>query len=139
MLKNIPAIISPDLLHALSSMGHGEEILFADADFPAGSCRAKIIRMDGLLIEDLLEAVLPFFPLDSFVEHPVITMDCSQWGPEPESYERYRKVIRKTEENFTDFEFLERFAFYEQASKSSVIVVTSEPDGNVILKKGPVM
>lgn len=139
MLRNIPAIISPDLMHALMSMGHGEEILFADADFPAGSCGAKIIRMDGALIEDLLEAVLPFFPLDSFVEHPAITMDCSEWGPEPESYGRYRQVIRKNDDSFTDFEFLKRFDFYVRVAQASMVVITSEPDGSVILKKGPVM
>jgi len=139
MLKNIPAVISPDLIHALMSMGHGEEIVFADADFPAGSYSKKIIRMDGVCIETLLEAVLPFFPLDSFVEHPAITMDCSEWGPEPESYERYRQVIRKNDDSFTDFELLKRFDFYDRAAQASVVVVTSEPDGNVILKKGPVM
>ena len=139
MLKNIPAIISPDLIHALMSMGHGEEIVFADADFPASSYSKKIIRMDGVRIEALLEAVLPFFPLDSFVKHPAITMDCSEWGPEPESYERYRQLIRKNDDSFTDFEFLKRFDFYDRAAQASVVVVTSEPDGNVILKKGPVM
>ena len=139
MLRNIPAIISPELIHALMSMGHGEEIVFADADFPAGSYSKKIIRMDGVRIETLLEAILPFFPLDSFVEHPAITMDCSEWGPEPESYERYRKIIRRNDKLFTDFEFLKRFDFYDRAGQASVVVVTSEPDGNVILKKGPVM
>ena len=139
MLKNIPVVISPDLIHALMSMGHGEEIVFADADFPAGAYSKKIIRMDGVRIETLLEAILPFFPLDSFVEHPAITMDCSEWGPEPESYERYRQVIRKSDGSFTDFEFLKRFDFYDRAAQASVVVVTSEPDGNVILKKGPVM
>jgi L-fucose mutarotase len=139
MLKNIPAVISPDLIHALMSMGHGEEIVFADADFPAGAYSKKIIRLDGVHIEPLLEAVLPFFPLDPFVKLPAITMDCSEWGPEPESYERYRQVIRKNNASFTDFEFLKRFAFYERAAQASAVVVTSEPDGNVILKKGPVM
>ncbi len=139
MLKNIPSIISPDLMYTLMSMGHGEEIVFADADFPAGSYSKKIIRMDGVRIEALLEAVLPFFPLDPFVKDPAVTMDCSEWGPEPESYERYRRVIRKVDVRFNDFEFMKRFDFYERAAQASAVVVTSEPDGNVILKKGPVM
>ena len=139
MLKNIPEIISPDLMHALMSMGHGEEVVFADADFPANSYSKKIIRMDGVRIESLLEAVLPFFPLDPFVKHPVISMDCSEWGPEPESYERYRRVIRKIYGAFMDFQLLKRFDFYDRAAMANYVVVTSEPDGNVILKKGPVM
>jgi len=139
MLKNIPTCISPDLMHALMTMGHGDEIVLSDADFPAADNAKRLIRADGLGVATLLEAVLPFFPLDSFVDKPVITMDCSAWGDEPESYERFRKIIRKYEPKFTDFELVERFALYERASKAYAVVVTSEPDGNVILKKGPVM
>lgn len=139
MLRNIPACISPDLMHALMMMGHGDEIVFADADFPAADNAKRLIRADGLNIATLLDAILPFFPLDCFVEKPAITMDCSPWGNEPESYERFRGIIRKHNEKFKDFEMEERFALYERAKKAYAIVVTSEPDGNVILKKGPVM
>ncbi len=139
MLRNIPSVISPDLMYVLMCMGHGEEILFADADFPAGTYAKKIIRADGIKVGPLLEAVLPFFPLDPFVERPAIVMDCSEWGPEPTSYERYRGIVRKHYEKFAEFEFLPRFEFYKSAANASAVVVTSEPDGNIILKKGPVM
>jgi L-fucose mutarotase len=121
------------------TMGHGDEIVLADADFPAATHSLQLIRADGLDVCTLLEAILPFFPLDSFVEKPVITMDCSEWGDEPESYQRFRDVIRKHDNHFKDFELLKRFDLYERASNAFAVVVTSEADGNIILKKGPVM
>ena len=139
MLRNIPACISPDLLHALMSMGHGDEIVIADADFPAATNSRRLIRADGIDVATLLEAILPLFPLDPFVERPVITMDCSEWGDEPESYNRFRKIIKKHDDNFSDFELEKRFDLYERAAKAFAVVVTSEADGNLILKKGPVM
>ena len=139
MLKNIPACISPDLMHALMSMGHGDEIVLADADFPGASYSKRLIRADGLDVATLLDAILPLFPLDSFVKKPAITMDCSEWGKEPESYERFRKIIKKHDKSFTDFESLKRYDFYKRASNAYAVVITSEADGNVILKKGPVM
>jgi len=139
MLKKIPACISPDLMHAMMSMGHGDELVLADADFPAESNNDFVIRADGLDVGTLLEAILPFFPLDPFVDNPVITMDCSEWGDEPESYNRFRKIIKKHYDKFTDFELEKRFDLYDRASNAFVVVVTSEADGNVILKKGPVM
>jgi L-fucose mutarotase len=139
MLRNIPACISPDLIHALMSMGHGDEIVLADADFPAATHCQRLIRADGVTVETLLDAILPFFPLDTFVETPAATMDCSEWGDEPESYERFRAIIRKHHEAFTDFELVKRFDVYERAARAYAVVVTSEADGNVILKKGPVM
>ena len=139
MLRNIPACISPDLMHALMTMGHGDEIVFADADFPAADNAKRLIRADGLDIATLLEAVLPLFPLDGFVDKPAITMDCSEWGDEPESYKRFRKIIKKHYDKFTDFELEKRFDLYDRSQKAYAVVVTSEADGNVILKKGPVM
>ena len=139
MLKKIPACISPDIMHAMMSMGHGDELVLADADFPAESNNDFVIRADGIDVATLLEAILPFFPLDPFVDKPVITMDCSEWGDEPESYNRFRKVIKKHYEKFSDFELEKRFDLYDRANEAFVVIVTSEADGNVILKKGPVM
>lgn len=139
MLRNIPACISPDLMHALMSMGHGDEIALADADFPAATHSRRLIRADGVDVQTLLDAILPFFPLDGFVDKPAISMDCSPWGDEPESYQRFRTIITNHEPKFTDFELLERFEFYERARSAYAVVATSEADGNVILKKGPIM
>ena len=138
MLKGIPPVISPELMYVLMCMGHGEEIVLADADFPALTHAKKIIRLDGVRTADLLDAILLFFPLDPFVERPVASMDCSPWGPEPESYEVYRRILRRHCTNFTDFELMERFDYYRRAECAAAVVVTSEPDGNVLLKKGPV-
>ena len=105
MLKNIPACISPDLMHALMSMGHGDEIVLADADFPAVTCSKRLIRADGVPLASLLEAILPFFPLDPFVDQPVSTMDPTSWGGrEPESYRRFREMIKRHDDKFQDFE-----------------------------------
>jgi len=121
------------------SMGHGDEIVLANADFPGVSNSKRLIRADGVEVESLLEAILPFFPLDTFVEHPAITMDCSEWGDEPVSYERFRKILRNHDPAFKEFGYEKRFDFYERAAKAFAVVLTSEADGNVILKKGPVM
>ncbi len=139
MLKNIPACISPDLMHTLMSMGHGDEIVLADADFPGESNSKMLLRADGVDVKILLEAILPFFPLDTFVENPVATMDCSEWGEEPESYTEFRKIIRKHHPKFTEFEYEKRFNLYKRAANAFAVVITSEADGNVIIKKGPVM
>ena len=139
MLRNIPSCLSPDLVHAMMSMGHGDEIVLADADFPASTYSRKLIRADGLDVATLLEAILPFFPLDAFVERPVITMDCSDWGDEPESYNRFREIIKNHNDKFTDFELEKRFDLYKRATNAYAVVITSEADGNLILKKGPVM
>jgi L-fucose mutarotase len=126
-------------MHAMMSMGHGDELVLADADFPAVTYSKKLIRADGVDVATLLDAILPFFPLDPFVERPVITMDCSDWGDEPESYNRFRKIIKKHFGNFSDFKLEKRFDLYNRAADAFVVVVTSEADGNLILKKGPVM
>lgn len=139
MLKGIPSCLSPDILHALMSMGHGDEIVIADADFPAATHCQKLIRADGVDVAVLLEAILPMFPLDTFVDSPVATMDCSPWGDEPESYKNFRKIIHKHHSQFEEFELVERFELYERARRAYAVIVTSEADGNVILKKGPVM
>ena len=74
MLKGISPLISPDLLKTLCEMGHGDYIVFADAHFPAYSLGPKVIRADGLRIDDLLRGVMPLFKLDHYVENPVLMM-----------------------------------------------------------------
>ena len=102
MLKNIPACISPDLMHALMSMGHGDEIVLADADFPGPALARRLIRADGVQLTDLLNAVLPFFPLDPFTAKPVLTMDWKPWGPqEPAAYAQFRTILRRHDPKFT--------------------------------------
>ena len=116
MLKNIPDCISPELMSLMMKMGHGDELVLADRDFPAETFSKRVIRADGLKIIQLLSAILPFFPLDSFVEKPVAIM--APIDKEPEVWKEYRKVISKFEKRFTDFEYIERFDFYRRAKES---------------------
>ncbi len=141
-MKNIPSIISPDLLKIIAEMGHADEIVLADANFPAASIAQRIVRLDGQPIPQILEAVLRLFPLDTYVEKPVLLMAVTPGEKvQPTIWEDYRKVIRRSNEPFTDFEYVERFAFYERAKKSYAVVATGESAlyANIILKKGVVV
>lgn len=142
MLKNIPSILSPDLLKILMEMGHGDEIVLADGNFPAASIAQKLIRLDGHNVPEVLEAVLRFFPLDIYVKNPVGLMAVVPGdNVKPVIWEEYRKIILESKEHFTEFEPIERFAFYERAKKAYAVIATSESAlyANIILKKGVVV
>ncbi|XP_062286618.1 fucose mutarotase [Scomber scombrus] len=144
VLLGIPSVLSPELLYALAKMGHGDELVLADANFPASSicaCGPKEIRADGLGIPQLLEAILKLLPLDTYVHSPAAVMDLVDsdkqrclavpvWG----SY----TVLLEQAESHAPLEKVERFAFYERAKKAYAIVATGETAlyGNLILKKG---
>jgi L-fucose mutarotase len=139
MLKNIPPIISPELMKILLEMGHGDEIVLADGNFPAASVAQRLVRCDGHGVPELLEAVLQLFPLDIYVDRPVALMSVVPGDKtKPTIWEQYRALIKASGEPFSDFEFVERFAFYERAKKAYAVVATSEKAlyANVILKKG---
>jgi L-fucose mutarotase len=139
MLKNIPSIISPELMYVLMEMGHGDEIVIADGNFPAANVAQRLIRCDGHGASEILEAVLKFFPLDIYVEQPVALMSVVPGDKtRPTIWEDYRKIIKASGEKFSDFEFVERFAFYERAQEAYAVVATSEKAlyANIILKKG---
>ncbi len=138
MLKGIPSVISPDLMHVLLSMGHGDEVLLADGNYPVHSAGPDVIRLDGLGIPEILEAVLKFLPLDTFSDYNVFLMDNGR-PDKPPIWERYKKILRDSSEPFK-VQTLERFDFYEKARDSFCIVSTSERElyANIILKKGVV-
>ncbi|MBN2183015.1 MAG: fucose isomerase [Sedimentisphaerales bacterium] len=139
MLKNIPSVISPELMYVLMEMGHGDEIVLADGNFPAANVAQRLIRCDGHGVPEILEAILKFFPLDIYVEQPVALMSVVPGDDtKPTIWEDYRKIIKASGEKFSDFEFAERFAFYERASDAYAVVATSEKAlyANIILKKG---
>lgn len=140
MLRGIPSILSPELLKTLMEMGHGDEIILADGNFPAASHANRLIRSDGHSIPDLLQAIIPLFPLDHATEHPAVVMSLLPADPTPEVWEVYRGLIRPHESRFTDFGYVERFSFYERALKAFAIVATGDKSfkGNLILKKGVV-
>jgi L-fucose mutarotase len=140
MLKLIPSILSPELLKILMEMGHGDEIVIADGNFPSASIAQRLVRSDGNMVPQLLDAVLKFFPLDPYVKLPVALMAIVPGDTyKPVIWNTYREVISK-HEKFTDFEYVERFAFYERAKKAYAVIATSETAlyANIILKKGVV-
>ncbi len=139
MLKGISPLISPRLLEIMTRMGHGDELVLADAHFPGESINKRIIRADGIRIPGLLEAVLPLFELDSYVPHPLAMMAAVEGDQlDPEVERSYMEQIIKTNPQVPAIERIERFAFYERAKKAFAVVMTGETAkyGNIILKKG---
>jgi len=139
MLKGIPDIISPELMKILMEMGHGDEIVLADGNFPAASVAKRLVRADGHNISELLEAILKFFPLDTYVDSAVALMAVVPGDDiKPTIWGKYREIIIKSEAKFGDFQMIERFDFYERAARAYAVVATSERAlyANIILKKG---
>lgn len=144
MLKGISPLISPELLKALCEMGHGDELVIADGNFPCESVgkNAVVVRADGLGAAEILEAVLNLIPLDTYTEKPVALMEVVKGDdcPTPKIWETYEKLLNKYEPNHHDTEMMERFAFYERAKSAYLIIATGETAiyANVLLKKGVV-
>ena len=139
MLKGIPPIISPDLLATLMSMGHGDELVIADGNYPSASMARRLLRADGHGVPALLDAILQFFPLDPYVKHPVALMAVVPGDTaKTDIWEEYRRIISARDNSFKDFELVERFAFYERSRSAYAILATSEMAiyANVIVKKG---
>jgi L-fucose mutarotase len=139
MLKNVPNVLSPELLKILMEMGHGDELVIADGNFPAASIAQRLVRLDGHGCPPVLEAVLKLFPLDTYVDKPVALMQVMS-GDDVKTpiWDHYRKIVKDSDEKFDDFEIVERFEFYERAKKAFAVVATSETTlyANIILKKG---
>lgn len=144
MLKGISPLLSPELLKILCEMGHGDYLVLADANFPSCSvgANAKVIRADGHGIPDLLRAILPLFPLDTYVEHPVQLMQVVPGDTvETPIWEVYRAIVRENDgRGDAVFGETERFAFYEKARGAYAVIATGERAiyGNIILQKGVV-
>ncbi|WP_099352581.1 RbsD/FucU family protein [Fredinandcohnia onubensis] len=138
MLKGIPPILSPDLIKALMEMGHGDEIVLADGNFPAASHANQLIPAHGHGTEELLKAILELFPLDTYVVSPVMLMGTVDGDPCPDIWNRYEEIIKETSDSQFQIEKIDRFDFYTRSRKAYVIVATSErsPYANIILKKG---
>ncbi|WP_048645648.1 RbsD/FucU family protein [Nitratireductor soli] len=139
MLRGLDPILSPELLYTLRAMGHGDEIVIADANFPGESSARTLIRLDGIEAARVLAAVLSVMPLDSFVDDPAISMQMVD-DPEgvPPVIEAFQKVIDEVADHPARIRPLERFAFYDRAREAFAVIQTGERRfyGNVILKKG---
>ncbi|NLB77921.1 MAG: L-fucose mutarotase [Clostridiaceae bacterium] len=142
MLKGIPSIITPELLKILMEMGHGDELVISDGNFPAASIAQRLVRCDGHGIPEILDAVLKFYPLDPYVEAPVQLMQVVPGDPvETPIWDVYKEIVKKHEATSNKVENIERFAFYERAKKAYAVVATGEKAlyANIILKKGVVV
>lgn len=139
MLKGIDPRLSPDLLHALRAMGHGDDIVIVDANFPAESSGPPVIRLDALDAVAALDLVLGVLPLDTFVPEACHVMQVvGQPDAEPPIFAEFRAVVARREGPQFKLGRIERFAFYARAAQAYAIVATGERRlyGNVILKKG---
>ncbi len=141
MLKNLNPILSPDLLHALRQMGHGDEIAIVDANFPVYAQGPRVVRLDGVDATRALDAILSVMPLDDFVEVAAWRMQVVG-APEAEQpiFEEFRTIVARREGSQFHIAALERYAFYAQAAKCFALVATAERRlyGNIILKMGVV-
>ncbi len=140
MLKNIPPILSPDLLHVLMSMGHGDEIVIADGNFPADTNAARLIRADGHGVCDVLDAMISFFPIDESVNDYAIVMAIGDKSIPP-IWSQFENIIKKENPDRSTLISISREAFYERSKDAFAVVATSESAlfANIILKKGVVI
>lgn len=142
MLKNIPKILSPEMLKVLCEMGHGDRLVIADGNFPAESVgkNAIVLRADGHGAAEILDAILTLFPLDTYVNHPVNLMQVVP-GDKVETpiWDEYKQIVSRHDDRGAEvFGEIERFAFYEEAKTAYAIIATGESAlyANVMLQKG---
>lgn len=141
MLIGIPNVLTPDLLRHLKAMGHGDELVIADANFPGEACGARIERLAGVSATEALQAILTLMPLDAYVETPARTMQVvGDATAMPEIVGEFQAIINQTADNPAQIRSVERHAFYEEAKRAFCIVQTAETRlyGNIILSKGVV-
>ena len=139
MLIGISPLLSPELLSMLYCMGHGDEIVLADAHYPGYTCNANVIRADGLMIDALLDAILPHFILDQYVEDNLVMMAAVSGDTlDPAVQERYRRAIERHWPSANPIVRIPRLDFYTRSTKAYGVVITGETAkyGNIILKKG---
>lgn len=139
MLKGISPLLSPELLALLFRMGHGDELVLADAHFPGETFNPRVLRADGLRIPALLEAILPLFELDAYVDDPLVMMAAVEGDTlDPAVEQSYLVPIGRHAPAAPVIRRIERFAFYDRARSAFAVVMTGETAkyGNIILKKG---
>ncbi len=141
MLKGIPHALSPELMNVLMKMGHGDELVLADGNYPSDSNAQRIVRADGLDACTVLEAIMQFLPIDTFVDDPALVMQpVDADTPEPPIWNEFRRLLEVGEGRPIELNLIDRFEFYERSRAAYAIVATSETAlyANIILKKGVV-
>ena len=142
MLKNLSPLHTPELLHTLASMGHGDDVAIVDAHFPAVSLAKRLVRLDGVDAPAALQACLRLIPLDTFVDDPAARMEVVGDPDQiPEIQKQFQEIIDHEEGTHWPLAGIERHAFYERAKRAFAIVLTGElrPYGCVLIKKGVVL
>jgi L-fucose mutarotase len=146
MLKNINPLLNADVLYALRSMGHGDELVIADTNFPADAVArdtklGKLLRIDNTTAAEAFRAVLSVLPLDSFVDHAVYRMEVIGAPQEiPKVQQEVQREIDRAEKKSMPMATIERMAFYERAKTAYCVIQTGETRffGCFIVKKGVV-
>ncbi|MEM6889243.1 MAG: RbsD/FucU domain-containing protein [Pseudomonadota bacterium] len=141
MLIGIDPVLTPDLLRHLRAMGHGDQLVIADANFPAETCANRIERLAGVSATKALRAILSIMPLDTYVDAPARTMQVVGAPKEtPEIVQEFQEIINHVADNPAPVKGIERHAFYRETEKTYCVVQTSEVRfyGNIILSKGVV-
>lgn len=139
MLKGISPILSPELLQTIAAMGHGDELVLADGNYPSASNARRLVRADGLGVLPVLEAILQLLPIDTFVEEQALVMQpVDATAGEPPIWKDFRRSLEMAEGRRVELTLIDRFAFYERSRQAFAIVATSETAlyANIILKKG---
>jgi L-fucose mutarotase len=144
MLKGIDPILNADVLWVLKSMGHGDDLIVADMNFPSDSVaretvHGELLRMENVTAARAIKAVLSIMPLDSFVETPALRMEIAGKPNElPPVQAEVQAEIDAAEGKSWPMGSIERFAFYDLATKSYAVIQTGERRfyGCFVLKKG---
>lgn len=139
MLKGIPLIISPDLMKIMMEMGHGDELIIADGNYPARSQGIPVVSMYGHNVANLFEAILKFLPLDTYVKKPISLMKVVEGDPTtPTIWESYYKILENNGYDKSIVSNIDRYEFYNRSKKAFAIISTSDKAlyANILLKKG---
>ena len=139
MLKGIPNILTPELLKILMEMGHGDELVIADGNFPSQRIGHRVVRLDGHNVPEIMEAILKLYPLDTYSVPVALMAKVPGDTVETPIWDTYKKIV--ADHTDQEPEFVERFAFYERAKDAYAVIATSEKAlyANIILKKGVVV
>ena len=140
MLNGVPANIGPDLLKVLSEMGHGDELVIADGNFPSAALAQRLVRADGMGVPEMLESVLKLVPLDTYVESPLVLMATVEGDPEPPIWSVYQDIADRSQDESPVMSHIDRQEFYERAKRAYAVLATGEREvyANIIVKKGVV-
>jgi L-fucose mutarotase len=140
MLKGIPNVLSPQLMNTLMIMGHGDELVLADGNFPANGLHSNCIYLSGHPLPVVLDAIIRFFPLDKSVEDNVILMAAPDALKPANLWDLYKSILNAHDEAFSKFTMLEKPQFYQRSKSAFAIVSTGETTrfADIIIRKGVV-